>query len=272
MSVVEPQSRRQTGRAASSEVGEPVTKETGIPEGIPTTAAHRRRSSVRTKKSRLVAVVRLVYPSRQTRSPFSRRQIDVNPAPQLPSSVLCSLCRSSRIITREGITMTLYLNRQDLYLDVWRRPLGYLSRDLGVTSAALRKACNSMSIPTPSQSYWAALKAGKVPPVAPLPPHDGPNVFALGSRPRQTLVEWLETSMPNKPPPPPEPPSVKTGTVESGMPRWVPLRVWATLLFGEYAPHYNTLLRWVHDGRIVPAAKKVGRRWFVQPSAQYISD
>jgi hypothetical protein len=167
--------------------------------------------------------------------------------------------------------MAIHLKRQELYQDVWHRPLGYLSRDLGVTAAALREACKAMSIPTPPQGYWAALRAGKMPPSEPLPSHDGPNALTLGSAPRETLSEWVMRTTPGKVAHPADRPSA-TRTGKAVTPHLVPLRVWAMLLLGEYAPHDNTLLRWVHDGRIVPAAKKIGRRWFVQPDAQYIGD
>jgi predicted site-specific integrase-resolvase len=52
----------------------------------------------------------------------------------------------------------------------------------------------------------------------------------------------------------------------------VPLQEWAKLLMGEHAPHNNTLLRWVHEGRIQPQPVKIGRKWFVRPDAEYISD
>jgi predicted site-specific integrase-resolvase len=43
-------------------------------------------------------------------------------------------------------------------------------------------------------------------------------------------------------------------------------------MFGEHAPHANTLLRWVHEGRIQPPPKKIGRKWWVVPSAEYLAD
>ncbi|MCS0583398.1 hypothetical protein NX784_17545 [Massilia pinisoli] len=42
--------RRQTGRAANGGVGEPAHTETGIPEGIPTTAAHGRCNGLDKKR------------------------------------------------------------------------------------------------------------------------------------------------------------------------------------------------------------------------------
>lgn len=52
----------------------------------------------------------------------------------------------------------------------------------------------------------------------------------------------------------------------------MPLRIWAATMFGDYAPHPNTLNKWVHDGRISPPAKKIARIWWVAPDAEYIGD
>jgi hypothetical protein len=64
------------GGQANSKVGEPDTKEPGIPEGIPTTARPLigRTRSIQTKKYRHAAVVvRLCVPGRQTRSLLFQR-------------------------------------------------------------------------------------------------------------------------------------------------------------------------------------------------------
>ena len=55
-------------------------------------------------------------------------------------------------------------------------------------------------------------------------------------------------------------------------PRLVPLKEWAKLVFGDFAPHPNTLLKWVSNGRIYPMPKKVGKGWFVEPKAEYKGD
>jgi hypothetical protein len=55
-------------------------------------------------------------------------------------------------------------------------------------------------------------------------------------------------------------------------PKYVPLAIWADQLFGEFAPHKNTLLRWVHEGRIQPQPVKMGKYWFVLPNAEYTPD
>lgn len=56
---------------------------------------------------------------------------------------------------------------------------------------------------------------------------------------------------------------------ETIKPRYVTLPEWAALMFSK-VPHQNTLLRWVHEGRIQPQPKKIGRAWRVKPSAEYV--
>jgi len=55
-------------------------------------------------------------------------------------------------------------------------------------------------------------------------------------------------------------------------PRLISLKKWAEMVFGEEAPHTNTLLRWVADGRIQPRPQKIGKAWFVKPQAEYRGD
>lgn len=57
-----------------------------------------------------------------------------------------------------------------------------------------------------------------------------------------------------------------------GLPRYLPLTFWAALLLGEHAPHYNTMLRWVRNGRIYPQPIKVGGVWSVRKDAAYMPD
>ncbi len=53
--------------------------------------------------------------------------------------------------------------------------------------------------------------------------------------------------------------------------RYVTLAEWAASMFSK-VPHTNTLLRWVHEGRIQPQPKKIGRAWRVRPNAEYVGD
>jgi hypothetical protein len=60
-------------------------------------------------------------------------------------------------------------------------------------------------------------------------------------------------------------------TTERGnrQPKLVPLEVWAEQIFGEYAPHRNTLYNWRRFGWIVPSPIRIGHRYFVEPTAVY---
>ncbi|MFJ1214538.1 hypothetical protein [Burkholderia pyrrocinia] len=49
----------------------------------------------------------------------------------------------------------------------------------------------------------------------------------------------------------------------------VPLRVWAEMVFGEYAPGIATLRAWCKSGKIRPAPRKVGAGYFCSPTARY---
>ncbi|MBV6321977.1 excisionase [Duganella sp. HSC-15S17] len=54
-------------------------------------------------------------------------------------------------------------------------------------------------------------------------------------------------------------------------PRFITLQEWAATTFSK-VPHNNTLLRWVHEGRIHPQPEKIGRIWRVKPAAVYKAD
>lgn len=54
------------------------------------------------------------------------------------------------------------------------------------------------------------------------------------------------------------------------MPRLITLEAWAEAVFGEAAPHVQTLRRWARESRIHPAPRRHGRAYFVEPGAQYV--
>ncbi|NML61792.1 hypothetical protein HHL21_12015 [Massilia sp. RP-1-19] len=153
--------------------------------------------------------------------------------------------------------MTIILARERLYTAVWITPIGQLARQLGITSARLRDACMTMAVPLPPLGYWNAHKAGNNPIATPLPPHNGLCEVRIGAEKRVS-------------PPRTVAPATKPASV--AQPRLVPIAVWAAMVFGEHAPHSNTLLRWIHDGRIQPQARKIGRKWWVAPTAEYRED
>ncbi|TCG04624.1 hypothetical protein BZM27_39655 [Paraburkholderia steynii] len=64
--------------------------------------------------------------------------------------------------------------------------------------------------------------------------------------------------------------AVPSAALRPTKPKLIPLEVWAKEMFGEYAPHRNTLHNWRRNARIYPLPIKVGRMYFVSPDAQYI--
>jgi hypothetical protein len=102
------------------------------------------------------------------------------------------------------------------------------------------------------------------------------------AKPKESLVDWVQRGNAElaadraKRPPPTEPVKRrsrhKPAEELSKHPRYVPLAIWAHLMFGEYSPHVNTLRRWVNDGRIQPQPRKMGRYWFVKVDAEYVPD
>lgn len=63
--------------------------------------------------------------------------------------------------------------REELYEDVWSKPMTTLAEKYGLSDNGVRKRCKSLNIPMPHLGYWAKLKAGKPVEEKPsLPPYD----------------------------------------------------------------------------------------------------
>lgn len=64
---------------------------------------------------------------------------------------------------------TICLKREELYEQVWSRPLRDLARDYGLSDVGLAKICRRLKVPLPGRGYWAQRHAGKISPRPPLP-------------------------------------------------------------------------------------------------------
>lgn len=102
----------------------------------------------------------------------------------------------------------------------------------------------------------------------------------MTKKPKQSLVDWVLESRANDLPRAASPkaeqdakPVVPTHATDKlkPSPRYVRLNEWAVSQFSR-VPHYNTLIRWVHDGKIQPQPKKIGRSWWVKPEAEHVGD
>ena len=58
--------------------------------------------------------------------------------------------------------MTLItFNRQNLYNDVWSKPMNELAKIYGINVYQLTKVCDKLEIPRPESGYWSKLRYGK---------------------------------------------------------------------------------------------------------------
>lgn len=96
---------------------------------------------------------------------------------------------------------SIIVEREDLYREIWSRPLTHVARDYGISDVGLAKACKRMGIPRPPVGYWAKREAGREPEVPPLPPLSGkmkPAVEVRASKrvPTVDLLPEPEISVP----------------------------------------------------------------------------
>jgi hypothetical protein len=61
------------------------------------------------------------------------------------------------------------VSREELYEQVWAKPMTKVAAEYGVTGTALKKTCDRHKIPTPERGYWAKLEHGKLARKTPLP-------------------------------------------------------------------------------------------------------
>jgi len=88
------------------------------------------------------------------------------------------------------------VSREELYAQVWSKPMTKVAADYGVTGTALKKTCNRYQIPTPPLGYWAKLEHGKPVTKPDLPKLNDPRlqrVRVVGS-PVQRLPEGVRSA------------------------------------------------------------------------------
>lgn len=50
------------------------------------------------------------------------------------------------------------INRQDLYELVWSKSTSTLSKELGLSTAIIKKNCRKHNVPMPGAAYWVKLR------------------------------------------------------------------------------------------------------------------
>lgn len=62
-----------------------------------------------------------------------------------------------------------FWNREELYAEVWEKPLVKVAAKYGISAVALGKACRKLQIPLPGRGYWTQREFGKPVQRLPLP-------------------------------------------------------------------------------------------------------
>ena len=71
-------------------------------------------------------------------------------------------CSDIAIVSAELTGRSVHtVSREELYIQVWSKPMMRLAAEYGVTGTALKKTCTRHQIPTPPLGYWAKLEHGK---------------------------------------------------------------------------------------------------------------
>ena len=55
------------------------------------------------------------------------------------------------------------ITREELFAEVWERPVSEIARELGVSDTAIAKLCRKLQVPKPPRGYWARVAAGQTP-------------------------------------------------------------------------------------------------------------
>ena len=84
------------------------------------------------------------------------------------------------------------LTREELYTEVWQKPVTQLAKEFGLSDVGFAKLCRRHAVPLPYRGYWARVEVGKKPSRIPLPP------------PRKGIPTTVRLEV--KPPEPPKPP------------------------------------------------------------------
>jgi integrase len=77
----------------------------------------------------------------------------------------------------------IQLTREELYKQVWSRPILSIAKEFGISDRGLGKICERFEIPAPPRGYWAKHAAGIRTPKSPLPPHQSKVPVKIQIRP-----------------------------------------------------------------------------------------
>ncbi|MCA9617285.1 MAG: hypothetical protein KC586_31200, partial [Myxococcales bacterium] len=90
----------------------------------------------------------------------------------------------------------IYLHRDEIYKQVWERPMRQIAQDYGISDVGLKKACRRLGVPTPPVGFWAKREAGKRVRVPALPPLRGEARECVVIRPPEAVPDVGELPRP----------------------------------------------------------------------------
>lgn len=64
----------------------------------------------------------------------------------------------------------IVIKREELFQQVWSKPMTTLSKEYGISDVGLGKICKKLNIPKPESGHWAKIAAGKSVKQKELPP------------------------------------------------------------------------------------------------------
>ncbi len=82
---------------------------------------------------------------------------------QLPLNTLSLVLNRVRALAKEKDSnmTTITLSREELYEQVWERPLIHLAEKFGISDRGLGKRCTRLEIPLPGRGYWRKIELGQ---------------------------------------------------------------------------------------------------------------
>lgn len=75
--------------------------------------------------------------------------------------------------------VSVKLERETLYREVWAEPVTKVSKRYGLSDVGLKKVCRKLQVPMPPRGYWARIAAGQSPKKTPLLPTTGETVHVV---------------------------------------------------------------------------------------------
>jgi hypothetical protein len=94
--------------------------------------------------------------------------------------------------------------REELYGEVWERPLVKVAPKYGISAVALGKVCHKLQIPLPGRGYWTKKEFGKPVERLPLPPGKDVPVVQRLKFPSSEQSPSAEAAAPKETPTDPE--------------------------------------------------------------------